>query len=66
MADSHPCAHPGCSCMVEKGGPFGKVLQRALQGVRRQDRAALRMPAPRLPVRPAQDEARDSNSCQRA
>jgi hypothetical protein len=24
MADSHPCAHPGCSCMVEKGGPFGK------------------------------------------
>jgi hypothetical protein len=24
MADSTPCAHPACSCMVEKGGPFGK------------------------------------------
>jgi len=26
MSDSTttPCAHPGCSCMVEKGGTFGK------------------------------------------
>jgi len=24
MADTLKCAHPGCECMVEKGGPFGK------------------------------------------
>ena len=24
MADVDKCAHPGCNCMVTKGGEFGK------------------------------------------
>ena len=24
MADKVKCAHPACSCMVEKGGQYGK------------------------------------------
>ena len=49
MADAQKCAHPSCACTVAKGAPYGKVLQRALQGEARHHRVALRLPARTMP-----------------